>query len=272
MRIVGARLCQAAPLRVSCRSTHHHTGSVIGAAVPPGNPSLHLTPSHAAVEAIDCFGRQHHLPVATVTVMKPRGIAGTTVLATSVAFMAGVTIVGPAQAGHWVVRTRTVTTSDHCRDPGPERMIRSVGPIPIRFYPDGIGAVTLGLVQRKVGPPDRLLAPNDYSAKAVWRGRKAAVMRFISYGSGGSPERLPFETATLTGRKWQTSRGIHVGSSVDRIRRRYGSEAWRTQRHWWRLAGTCGWPITEGDQARVSAQVRGGRVTQLRLFIGSAGE
>ena len=108
-------------------------------------------------------------------------------------------------------------------------------------------------------------------------------MDFVSFGGVNNIEQLPLQFAELTGPGWQTQRGLTVGSSLERMRRLYGKEAWRwdsryaPRGNWWRLAGGCTpcigtCPTDPTDSNVLRAQMKAGRVVAFFAAVGAAGE
>ena len=177
----------------------------------------------------------------------------------------------------WVIKTRVQKGPDACGDPGKQRSIRRLGPIAIPAKTNQYNYPKYADVRDAIGSPNKLRRPYESEATALWTGRKAARMTFVSFGGETALSYLPFQLADPTGKKWVTSRGIRVGSAVSKLRGAYGREAWELPAtsywpgEWWRLSGSCS-PITGEDDAAVAAKVRNNRVVKLRVWIGAAGE
>lgn len=78
------------------------------------------------------------------------------------------------------------------------------------------------------------------------------------------------------GRLWRTARGLRIGQSVGRLRRRHPSAEPHRPRLWWLVTGqTFIGPSCGGGPcpyAVLSASVRAGKVSAFRLWVGAAGD
>jgi len=140
---------------------------------------------------------------------------------------------------------------------------------------------TLGAAIRALGEPTSLKSQERGSVCRVgWRPLGLTVM-FVNFGLNDSCEPSDGFAQTLVirgdrGRQWRTSKGLRIGQSTRQIRRRHpsavrrGSRAWRVVTGRSFIGGTCGGRGC--PYSLVSASTSGGRVTELRAFIGGAGD
>lgn len=200
------------------------------------------------------------------------------IMAGSGALLAGALVgVAPAQgARDWKVRTAVVPDDWHCLVPGPDRVLRRLGPVNVRLGSSGV-ETKYRAFRREVGRPDKVDRIRGEGITASYRGAHAGRFSFITFGGVQRRGDLQLQYATLTGRRWVTERGIRVGNKLARIKKRYGAQAWRVRHperpgNWWRLAGHCGYPLVDEEIEVIEAKIRRGRVVAFFVWVWAAGD
>lgn len=200
-------------------------------------------------------------------------------IAGSASLLAG-TMVGPIPVAHgaqdWTLRTTTVPRDSHCAIAGPERKLRKLGPVDVDTNSPAADTMFRDF-KRVVGRPEEVDQIREGGLTASYLGGHAGRFAFVSFGDVERPGQLQLQYATLTGRRWVTGKGVRVGSTLTRIKQRYGNQAYKVpdplrKGTWWRLAGHCGYPLVDGPVNVIEARITGGRVSALMVWIGAAGD
>ena len=177
---------------------------------------------------------------------------------------AGATLAGPAQAA----------PADHkvvVRHAQPGDPVKRIGALrsPDWGYQD---------LRAAFGKPKRQSrAPN--SLKIRYSGALAGTFVLANFGQERAPRASHrVQWAKLNGPRWQTSKGIRVGSSVKQVRNRYGKPHTKV----WRGQSWDGKPVlkigryrsllTGQREANLELRVKDKKVTQIRVFVGAAGD
>ncbi|HXV58681.1 MAG TPA: hypothetical protein VD704_12510 [Gaiellaceae bacterium] len=125
------------------------------------------------------------------------------------------------------------------------------------------------------GQPSRLTRTSDITCSARWSGRG---LRIGFYNLGGfnpcSPRRGRFSNAVVTGRQWETNRGLAVGDRARRLHRLYPNARWGAApggAGWWLIARSS--PVGEGGfYPGLLARMRDGRVAALVVRYPAGGD
>jgi hypothetical protein len=201
------------------------------------------------------------------------------VASASVSLLVG-TMIGstpPGQAAQdWTVKTVTVPKDSHCTIPGRERELRKLGPANVRTGSPSADT-TFRDFKLAVGRPEEVDKLGGAGVTASYLGGHAGRFVFVSFGEVASRGDLKLQYGTLTGRRWVTEKGIRVGSTLARIKERYGKQAWQVEDPprkgiWWRLAGHCGHPLFDGEIDVIEARIVNGRVSAFYVWVGAAGD
>jgi hypothetical protein len=204
---------------------------------------------------------------------------GLIVTAGSGALLAGAMAgVAPAQAAKdWRLRTAVVPDDPNCAIPGPDRVLRKLGPVNVLAGSPGAQTKYRDF-RRAVGRPKGVAKiPGGQGITASYPGGPAGTFAFISFGAVERRGQLQLQYATLTGRRWVTEKGVRVGNRLAKIKKRYRQQAWRIdgpQRpgNWWRLAGHCGHPLVTQEITVIEAKIKRGRVKAFYVWVGAAGD
>lgn len=201
------------------------------------------------------------------------------VAAGSGALLAGALVgLAPAQAAKdWKIRTAVVPDDSHCTIPGPDRVLRRLGPANVRFGTPGVDT-TFRNFKRAVGRPAEVEDLRGVPGiTASYGGGHAGEFAFVSFGNVERRGQLRLQYGTLTGKRWVTERGVRVGNKLTKIKKRYRSQAWKIANsprpgNWWRLAGHCGYPLVDEEIPVIEARIKRGRVKSFFVWVGAAGD
>ena len=135
---------------------------------------------------------------------------------------------------------------------------------------------TLGGAVDEFGDPTTRRRARGIGCDLAWR---SLGLRIEFYNLGGqdacSREGGRFGGATITSRRWRTSKGLRVGDSVARIRRLYPRATYHAggfySRSWW-LVTRYTRIGTNGYYPGLRARVRNGRVASLVIEYAAGGD
>jgi len=115
---------------------------------------------------------------------------------------------------------------------------------------------------------------NSCTGTGMWSKLGLQVL-FTSFSADPYCAAVRAQTGTISGaagrQHWQTTRGLRVGDSLGKLKRLYPRAI--KGRGGWAIAYSLHSVIAEGSRLDiVTAQVKGNRVSSLRLWIGGAGD
>jgi hypothetical protein len=125
---------------------------------------------------------------------------------------------------------------------------------------------------RAWGRPSTRKALGDTGCQVNWSsvGVKAV---FANFGGGsGCSERLArMQRATLRSKRWSTERGLHVGDPTARLKQLYAGATF-TVGYFWLYKAPDVFGATGGDVPIITAQMKGGAVNLMQVFVMAAGD
>jgi hypothetical protein len=134
----------------------------------------------------------------------------------------------------------------------------------------------------------RLVGGDPSHARASWR-TLGLIIELRTYGGPAAnqngciaPRQMKIHTLRVAGRRWSTSRGLHLGDTVGQLRARYHSAkpaspltGWYARGYWLvtrRVGGYEGIGGFRPFAPLLVAETRDGRITAFVLVIGAEGD
>lgn len=135
---------------------------------------------------------------------------------------------------------------------------------------------TLGGAVTAFGQPSRLTRTSDITCSASWYGRGRGL-RIGFYNLGGlnpcARRHGHFSNAVVTGRHWETARGLGIGDRGRRLRALYPNAKYRSApggAGWWLIDRRA--PGAEGSYPGLLARVRDGRIATFVVRYPAGGD
>ena len=127
---------------------------------------------------------------------------------------------------------------------------------------------TLGGLQAAFGKPGRL-TPNQEGCTALWGSIGLRVSLYnLAGGNPCKPKTGFHSTSVMTGKRWSTNKGLHVGDGTARLKQLYPKA---------KIHGSMYWLVPRFTQATgsypgLAAMIVAGKVSSFQVIWGAGGE
>jgi hypothetical protein len=126
-------------------------------------------------------------------------------------------------------------------------------------------------IEARLGAPDSARRTGMYTCRLVWR-RLGLTMLLIDLSEGRPCRAGLFQSATIASRRWRTTKGLRVGSTIAQLRNLYPAARFRDPgfapyRGWWLVPRRTCVEVGAQPYPGLLARVARGRVTALVMLV-----